>query len=183
MKRVIYFSLVTILILMGCSKSDDLAVNPNENQLKSATPDHTVPMYYSEAYPSGKLTPIPVMCDGIVIDHLEGKLDAFCRMFGNYHPDYPKGTPGDLAHFQSEWMIHNYSGTLTATSGSGEVFNVQGTKKMDMGEMTFTFHLNIRGSLGNHYILFASGTNAANPLGYTFTIEKAVCPQSAGEEE
>ena len=36
MKKVIYFSFAAILILMGCSKSDDLAVNPNENQLKSA---------------------------------------------------------------------------------------------------------------------------------------------------
>lgn len=36
MKKVIYFSFATILILMGCSKSNDLAVNPDENQLKSA---------------------------------------------------------------------------------------------------------------------------------------------------
>jgi len=36
MKKAIYFSFAAILILLGCSKSDDLAVNPNENQLKSA---------------------------------------------------------------------------------------------------------------------------------------------------
>ena len=36
MKKAIYFSFAAILILMGCSKSDDLAVNPNESQLKSA---------------------------------------------------------------------------------------------------------------------------------------------------
>jgi hypothetical protein len=44
MKKAIYFSFVAILILMGCSKSDDLAVNSNENQLKSgrtATPIST----------------------------------------------------------------------------------------------------------------------------------------------
>ena len=36
MKKTIYFSLVAFLIVLGCSKSDDLTVNPNENQLKSA---------------------------------------------------------------------------------------------------------------------------------------------------
>jgi hypothetical protein len=36
MKRTIYFSLVAFLFLGGCSKSDDLTVNSNETQLKSA---------------------------------------------------------------------------------------------------------------------------------------------------
>lgn len=187
MKKTIYLILVAFLILLGCSKPDDVSVvNPGENQLKSASHDYTVPMYYSEKYPNilegGKLTAIPVICDGVTIDHLEGTLDVFCRMFGHFHPDWPKGSTGDLLHFQSQWMIHSYSGTLKSTSGSGEEFDVHGTKKMDVIGMVFTFHLNIKGSLGNHYIFYASGTNAANPLGYTFTIEKAVCPQIADEE-
>lgn len=182
--------LVTFLILLGCSKVDDVAVvNQGENQLKSApaTVDRTVPMYYQETYPNthlgGKLTAIPVECGGgEPIDHLQGTLDVFCRMFGHFHPDWPEGTPGDLNHFQSEWMIHSYSGTLTSTSGSGEVFDVHGTKKMDVIGKVFTFHLNIKGSLGNHYILTASGTNANNSLGYTFTIERAVCPGNVDGE-
>jgi hypothetical protein len=37
MKKLMYFSLVASLFLLGCSKSeDDLTVNPNEIQLKSA---------------------------------------------------------------------------------------------------------------------------------------------------
>jgi hypothetical protein len=36
MKKTIYLSFVAILILSGCSKSDDLVVNTNENLLKSA---------------------------------------------------------------------------------------------------------------------------------------------------
>lgn len=35
MKPAIYFSLVVFLIVLGCAKSDDFTVNPNENQLKS----------------------------------------------------------------------------------------------------------------------------------------------------
>lgn len=37
MKRIIYLSLVAFLIVLGCSKTDDFAVNQDENQLKSAT--------------------------------------------------------------------------------------------------------------------------------------------------
>ena len=36
MKKAICFSLVACLIVLGCSKSDDFTVNPDENQLKSA---------------------------------------------------------------------------------------------------------------------------------------------------
>ena len=36
MKTTISFVMMTFLILSGCSKSDDLTINPNENQLKSA---------------------------------------------------------------------------------------------------------------------------------------------------
>jgi hypothetical protein len=49
MKKAIYFSVVAILILMGCSKSEDLGVNSNESQLKSArtaTPISTNALQY-----------------------------------------------------------------------------------------------------------------------------------------
>jgi hypothetical protein len=36
MKKTICFSLVAFLIMLGCSKSDEFTVNPDENQLKSA---------------------------------------------------------------------------------------------------------------------------------------------------
>ena len=36
MKKIIYFSLVAFLIVLGCAKSDDFPINPDENQLKSA---------------------------------------------------------------------------------------------------------------------------------------------------
>ena len=36
MKTTISFIMVAFLILLGCSKSDDFTVNPDENQLKSA---------------------------------------------------------------------------------------------------------------------------------------------------
>ena len=36
MKKTICFGLVAVLIMLGCSKSDEFTVNPDENQLKSA---------------------------------------------------------------------------------------------------------------------------------------------------
>jgi len=36
MKKATYFSLVAFLLVLGCSKSDDFMVNPDENHLKSA---------------------------------------------------------------------------------------------------------------------------------------------------
>lgn len=177
MKTLIYFLLISSIIFLGCSKNDDdLNSDLINNQLKpelnakGSQTTYTVPMTFVEAFTS-TAKKIPIECDGVVIDHLSGTLDVFCRMFGYY----PEGQEGNDALFVSEWMIHNYYGTLASTSGSGEIFEIQGVKKMDMIEKNFTFHLNIKGNLGSHYILFASGTNAPS---YTFTIEKAVCPGS-----
>lgn len=156
MKKTIYFSLVVCIIGLGVAKTD-VATAQNK----------TVPMSYVEKYTStSKLGPIPIICEGVVVDHLFGDLDVFCRMFGYYDPAHS----GDNNYFHSFWMIHSYSGTLTGESG--ELFEISGTKKMDMTAGDFTFHLNIRGNEGNHYILWASGTNSPN---YTFTVDRAVC--------
>jgi hypothetical protein len=50
MKKAIYFCFVAILILIGCSKSDDLGVNPNENQLKSARTATPISSYATQQY-------------------------------------------------------------------------------------------------------------------------------------
>jgi hypothetical protein len=182
MKKTICSILVAFLFASGCTKPEAL-LNTGENQLKAGTINKTVPMSFKEAFTSTAKI-IPIECDGIVTDHLSGTLDVFCRMYGYY----PVGNEGNDNAFVSEWMIHNYTGTLTSTSGSGEVFDIQGVKKMDMIAATFTFHLNVKGNMGSHYILFASGTNALPKTEtspgqlYTFTIEKAVCPGNAPGE-
>jgi hypothetical protein len=154
MKKTICFSLLAFLFLGGCSKSEDLAVNSNENQLKSASVNNTVPMFTSELYN------IPLVCDGIEIDRLQGRLDVFCRM-----------------HYENGiivWMIHNFSGSLT--DSKGEVFDVNGVRKIDSVQKSYTFHSNIKGNLGSHYILYGTSvTTSPN----TLIIEKASCPQSA----
>ena len=164
MKKAIYFSLVAFLIVLGFAKSDMASGQGNGN---AALADRTFPMVTKEAYLAGAKI-IPVECDGVVVDHLTGTLDVFCRMFGHYDPINPN-------IFYTQWMIHNYFGTLKSSNevnGSYEVFEVQGVKKIDSQEMVYDWHLNLKGDMGNHYIIFASGTTVP----FTFTIDKAVCP-------
>jgi hypothetical protein len=157
MKTAIYFVLVAFLILLGGAKSDvNSAVQPNENQLKSGPTDQTVPMYTREMYS------IPLICDGVEIDRLNGMLEVFCRMH------YENG--------KIIWMIHNFSGFLTGSTG--EVFEIKGTRKIDSIEKDYTFRTNIKGDRGSHYILFGSSITTSP---YTLTIDKAICPSGPNQ--
>ena len=161
MKRTIYFISVAILIVLGVTKSSLTSAQGNGN---SEFVDRAVPMITTENYYYSPLMDrtIPVICDGIEVDRLSGTLDVFCRMFGHYNPLNP-------TVFVTQWMIHNYSGSLVGTSG--EVFDIQGAKKIDSIDKVYTWHLNIKGDRGSHYILFASGVTSP----FIITIEKAVC--------
>jgi hypothetical protein len=150
MKTTISFTLVAFMVLLGVAKSEVTSAQGN------GLLQGTVPMYSSELYS------IPLVCDGVEIDHLEGRLDIFCRM-----------------HYENGiiiWMIHNFSGSLT--SSTGEVFEINGTRKIDSVEKDYTFRANIKGSLGSHYILFGS-SNTLKPT--DLTIYKAVCPSGADQ--
>lgn len=54
----------------------------------------------------------PLICDEVVVDSLEGILDVHCVMFGHFNPDFPS----NLNEFIWQWMIMNFSGTLTNPS-------------------------------------------------------------------
>jgi hypothetical protein len=164
MKKAVYLSLVAILIVLGFAKSEVASAQGNGN---TGLVDRTFPMVTTEAYlAAGRL--IPIECDGVVIDHLSGTLDVFCRMFGHYDPLNPNV-------FVTQWMIHNYSGFLVGVNK--EVFEIQGVKKIDSIDKVYTIHLNIKGDKGSHYIIIASG----NTSPYSFIIEKAVCPSSSDQ--
>jgi hypothetical protein len=155
MKTFLCFCLTAILILSGCSKpAGDLGVNPNENQLKSATPDKAV----SHRFPSDYY--IQLTCDGVNGDFLIGSVDTHCVMFGH---------PGAW-----QWMIMTFSGKLT-NEITGEEFVIKETDKYDNLQNVFTFHANVRGDKGNHYILSGSGLLVPP---WTLTIDKVTCPGS-----
>jgi len=164
MKKTIYFSLVAFLFVMGCSKSDDSTINQDENVLKSGIVERNYPMETTGVFI------IPVICDGVEIDRLTGKLDIWCRMFGYYD---------STGKFIGQWRVQTFEGTMTSTSGSGEVFNVKGSRKIDNINTEFTLRANIIGNQGSHYVL--SGSSDTLPPG-GLIIDKATCPQMAGED-
>jgi hypothetical protein len=154
MKALIYLSFFTFLLFTGCTKNeDDSNLNQSVNQLKEAPENGTVSYYYS----AGIYTPIT--CDGITIDYLSGG-DIEWHILDHYKN-------GEL-----EWSIYKASGTLTVVS-TGEVFTIQESDKVDVESGEFTFHSNLIGDQGSHYILSGTGLWV---WPYTVTIEHANCP-------
>ncbi len=150
MKRIIYLSLVVFLIVLGSSAIDNVSgINPG-----SSTPDKAV----SHRFQGGYWTPL--ICDGVEVDYLEGTLDVHCVMFGH---------PGAW-----QWMTMRYTGTLKSAA-TGEQFRIMEIDKSDATD--FSWHSNLVGDNGSHYIIFGSGT--FDP--FTVTIDKTVCPSFQGE--
>lgn len=176
MKTTTYFTLLTFLIFLGCSKNDeDLNATLKESQIKPASETQLNNESTERKDPKGLNYTVshnfkwgywtPLICDEVVVGSLEGILDVHCVMFGHYNPDFP----GNLNKFVWQWMIMNYSGFLTNES-TGEVFKIIETDKVFF-DGTFTWHSNIIGDKGSHYILFGSSTDAYP----WFKIDKAIC--------
>ena len=150
MKKTIYFNMLAFLIILGSSTVNIISgINPGDNQQNSATPDKTI----SHRFQSGYWTPL--ICDGVTFDYLEGVLDVHCVMFGH---------PGAW-----QWMTMRFTGTLT--NSEGEQFRIKEIDKSDDTE--FSWHANIVGDRGSHYIISGSGLLVPP---YTFTVDQAVCP-------
>lgn len=123
MKTTFTSVLLAFMLLLGVAKSE-VASAQGKGLL-----ERKVPMYSSELYS------IPLVCEGVEVDHLNGRLDIFCRMH------YENGV--------IVWMIHNFSGSLTSSS-TGEVFDINGTRKIDSVDKDYNFRANITGDLGSH---------------------------------
>ena len=146
--------MIAFLLFAGCSKNaDDTLVNTDVNQLKAAHENGTFSYYFTAPI----LTYIS--CDGVEIGTLEGG-DIDWHVLDHYKNGEP------------EWSIYKASGSLTNES-TGEVFEIKESDKVDYNGGDFTFHSNIIGDQGSHYIL--SGTGLWIPP-YTVTIYHAVCP-------
>jgi hypothetical protein len=181
MKTTTNFVLVAFLLLLGCSQNDDdLNANLNNDQQNSTSLKQLNDGYDLRNYPYNNFSVshwfessywIPINCGGDTIGYLEGNCIVHCSMFGHYDPDFPKGTPYALNYFVWKWMVMEFRGTLT--SNSGEVFKIQEVDKYFADTANYTFHANIVGDKGTHFILSGSGLLVAP---WTFNIDKAVCP-------
>jgi hypothetical protein len=153
MKKMIYFSLMVFLLTTGCAKvTNDPVAKPDGNEVKSAAVNGSVSWNLSTGYY------IPLECDGVQVGSVFGwPID--------WHViDHYKN--GEL-----DWSIYNVTGTLT-NRNTGEVFKIQESDKLLWSQGDYTFHANLMGNLGTHYIL----SGHFDPITFEVLVEKAVCP-------
>jgi len=111
-----------------------------------------VSWYYSGGYG------IPLVCDDVQVGYISG-----WPVDWHVIDHYKNG--------EIEWSIYKASGSLTLKS-TGEVFEIQESDKIFYSKGNFSFHANLVGNQGSHYIL--SGN--FDPITYEVFVEKAVCP-------
>lgn len=116
-----------------------------ESQAQNGTVSYT----YSGGYSAD------VICNEVLVDQILGPFAWHVR-------DHYKN--GEL-----EWSIYTASGSLT--SENGEVFAIHESDKIYWSQNEWTFHCNLIGNLGNHYILSGHGDATTGEV----FIDKANC--------
>lgn len=148
--RKILVAVACICLLSACVKSDDDIVA--DQQLKSAINKTEVYKNFSYGYWS------PVYCDGVMVDELTGTIKADI-----------------VAHYEQgelKWYMYKWSGEVISGINQ-EVFVVHESDKISIPiPDTYTYHLNLVGNMGSHYINFGT----LNMTDWTITIDKSVCP-------
>lgn len=153
MKTLMSFSMIVLMLLLGCTKvSDDPITKPDGKQLKAVPVNGSVSWYYSTGYG------IPLVCDGVQVGSVFG-FPIDWHVIDHYE------------NGENVWSIYNVNGTLTNRS-TKEVFKIQESDKLIWATGDYTFHANLIGSLGTHYIL----SGYFDPSTFEVIVEKAVCP-------
>lgn len=99
----------------------------------------------------------PLVCDGKQVDEITGDIEwHVVDQFKN----------GELV-----WSLYTPSGSLTSQS-TGEVFEIHESDKIMWAQGIYTFHANLIGTQGSHYILFGHADLAT----WEIVFDKAVCP-------
>ena len=159
MKKIAFIILGTTLILLGCSKTDDLPVGIDEElQLKSAD-SRTVNYYWPSA---GFYTPI--YCDGVIIDYLYGNPETL-HSHGVFH----------LVDDVAKWAHIMVKGTVIGEL-TGEVYKINELNKLVFDEnediINFTCRTHAKGNMGTNVIMFFTILDfEAGDL----DLEKAIC--------
>lgn len=109
----------------------------------------------SYSYTGGYISPL--VCDGVQVDEISGNVE--------WHV---------VDHFKNgelEWSIYTPSGSLTSEI-TGEVFEIHESDKIMWAQGIYTFHANLLGNQGGHYILFGH----ADLTTWEIVFDKVVCP-------
>lgn len=162
MKTLTVLLLGVILIVAGCSKTDDFPEeNLYENQLKSAD-NRSIKLFFIGGYS------LPVICDGETVDYLEAETgDESIISHVTAH----------IADGKFVWGIVHTNGTLTSQL-TGETFKINETDKITFNEneevASIMSRAHARGDKGTHVIMFFE----INFATWTFELLKGTCPQS-----
>jgi len=145
MKKTIYFSLVAFLIILGCSKVDNVFAQ-GKSEPKKVTTAHT----------GSSDSVFDLWCGEKVVDQLSGTMNYHCTM------QYQNGV--------LLFMNMEYNGTITGKSG--EVFKYKEFTKEDASNVKiFKSHFMAIGDKGSHIIV--SYTFLTED--WVFVLDKAIC--------
>jgi hypothetical protein len=126
---------------------------------KGPSDSHNVPLF------SSYYGIWPIDCDGVQVDLLEGELSFHISQFC---------IPGPNGEDMVVWAIMKFRGTLTSTSGSGEVFKVQEVDKLNRPfstSDTYIYHGIYKGNQGHSYDVWGHFDFSTGE----FLIDKSIC--------
>lgn len=145
MKKTIYFSLVAFLIVLGCSKVDNVSAQ-GKSDPKKVTTAHTGS--YDAVF--------DLWCGEKVVDQLSGTMNYHCAM------QYQNG----VLTFMN---MDNYG---TFTGKTGEVFKYKEITKEDLSNVKiYKGHFNAIGDKGSHVIV----SYTFYTEDWVFVLDKAIC--------
>ena len=166
MKTISLIFLTFFFISLGCSESDDLQSNFNDElQLKSVENGNYTEQFYLHPM-GGEEYYLPVICDGVEVDVLVG--------------DGVGLTVHVLIHYKDgvmQWGKWIVQGQLTSESTT-ETFTIHEVNKGQFdenGDYYLTFHTNAIGNMGTHYLLKGKFLWDGSLLDGEYIMEKAMC--------
>lgn len=153
MKKLVLLCLSLLLVTVACDKNDSPLSSPDEAALKSA--DTKTYQWKTE---TGYFTPL--LCDGELMDYLEGDLAAHYRW--------------NIRNGEDKWVLITFIGELSSTR-TGETFKIMEQDKIKFVEgqmMHYAVSWNIKGDWGNHYV----GSGYVDLDTWEVVPDKAMCP-------
>jgi len=167
MKTLTILLLGVVLIIAGCSKTDEFPEgNMTDNQLKSAN-SRTINFDMQDMFP-GWIYYAPLICDGDTVDILVEDVPG---------SEISVHVTAHIIDGKMVWAILHCKGTLTSEA-TGETFKVR-----DQTRVTFDENFELTSNIYHVHALGDKGTHVMNffELDYeaqTFVLTKSICPQS-----
>jgi len=168
MKTLTIFLLGVILVISGCSKSDEFPEgNMTDNELKSAD-SRTINFDMKDMFPGGYYD-VQLICDGKIVDYLVEDAPG---------EEISAHATAHIIDGKFVWAIVHFKGTLISEA-TGETFKLVQQTKVTFGEnfeqTSNIHHVHALGNQGTHVMNFFELDFDAQ----TFVLTKSVCSPSS----